>query len=46
MDGYVHPLETGEKDIEKLFEMLKKQMPVPEEIKDVILAAYTYVLSL
>ena len=46
MDGYEKPLETGEKDIEKLFAMLKEQIPVPEEMKDTVLAVFTYVLSL
>lgn len=36
----------GEKDINKLFEMLKEEMPVPDELKDVILIAFTYILSM
>lgn len=36
----------GEKDINQLFEMLKEQMPVPDELKDVILTVFTYILSM
>ena len=39
-------LTEGEGNIEELFEMLKDKMPVPDEMKDITLAAYTYVLSL
>ncbi len=36
----------GEKDINKLFEMLKEEMPVPDDLKDVILMVFTYILSM
>ena len=35
----------GEKDIERLFEMLKEEMPLPEELKDAVLIAFTVILS-
>lgn len=38
---------TGEKDIEKLFEMLKANMPIPDEhVKDAVLTMFTYLLSM
>lgn len=38
---------TGEKDIDKLFEMLKQNIPIPDEhVKEGILAVFTYLLSM
>ena len=38
---------TGEKDIERLFEMLKANMPIPDEhVKEAVLVMFTYLLSM
>ena len=43
---YPEPMKEGEKNIEELFENLKPNMPLPEEMKDGILALFTYILSM
>lgn len=43
---YPEPLTEGEKNIEELFEALKPNMPLPEEMKDGILALFTYILTM
>lgn len=38
---------NGEKDIQKLFEMLKANMPIPDEhVKEAVLVVFTYLLSM
>lgn len=35
-----------EPDMEKVFDLLKEHMPVPEEMKEAVLNAFVYVLSM
>jgi hypothetical protein len=46
MDNDKGLLTTGEKDIEKLFEILKEKMPIPEPLKEPVLKHFTYVLTM
>ena len=40
-------LESGEKDIQKLFEMLKENIPIPDDaVREAVLGLFTYILSM
>jgi len=46
MDNNQVLLTTGEKDINKLFEILKEKMPIPDPMKEPVLKMFTYILTM